>query len=523
MRKLLTYSFMGLLLSSSTPNVSETASQTPPDKKTVVDYANTITAEDLKKHLYTYASDEFEGRETGTRGQKKAVEYLSSNYKNFGIAHPSNLENYYQPVPLVMNKPPKATLTFGNETWSVGTDFIPVGSSSDVILENTSVVFAGYGIDSEQYSDYNGLDVKGKIVLVRAGEPKKQDGTYVITETKEPSEWSNFRPANNARVKAAQEKGALGILVLDMNIYGRLSSRYAYTAKLAESGRGSISLKGNVLSFFNWYLSETAAKKLYGEILTAGKSVDLKSSLNIHLTNDAEAIMSENVVAYIEGSEFPDEYVVVSSHLDHIGISPDGQINNGADDDGSGTVSVLEIAQAFAQAKKDGHGPRRSIVFLNVTGEEKGLLGSEYYSEHPVFPLENTVADLNIDMIGRTDPKRAGSDNYVYLIGADKLSTELHNLSEEVNKKYVNLDLDYTYNDEHDPNQFYYRSDHYNFAKHNVPIIFYFNGTHEDYHRPGDTPDKIRYDLLEKRARLVFYTAWELVNRDKRIVVDKAK
>jgi len=150
-------------------------------------------------------------------------------------------------------------------------------------------------------------------------------------------------------------------------------------------------------------------------------------------------------------------------------------------------------------------------------------LGSEYYSENPVFPLENTVADLNIDMIGRTDPKRTGSDNYVYLIGADKLSTELHKLSEEVNKKYVNLDLDYTYNDENDPNQFYYRSDHYNFAKHNVPIIFYFNGTHEDYHRPGDTPDKIRYDLLEKRARLVFYTAWELVNRDKRIVVDKAK
>lgn len=523
MRKLLTYSFMGLLLSSSTPNVSETASQTPPDKKTVVDYAGTITAEDLKKHLYTYASDEFEGRETGTRGQKKAIEYLSSNYKSFGIAHPSNLENYYQPVPLVMNKPPKAVLTFGSEAWSAGNDFIPVGNSSDVILENTPVVFAGYGIDSGQYSDYTGLDVKGKIVLVRAGEPKNQDGTYVLTGTKEPSEWSNFRPANIARVEAARGKGALGILVLDMKNYGRLSSRYAYTAKLAESGRGSIILKGNVLSFFNWYLSEATAKKLYAEILTAEKSLDLKSSLNVHLKNDAEPLMSENVVAYIEGSEFPDEYVVVSSHLDHIGISPDGQINNGADDDGSGTVSVLEIAQAFAQAKKDGHGPRRSIVFLNVTGEEKGLLGSEYYSEHPVFPLENTVADLNIDMIGRTDPKRSGNDNYVYLIGADKLSTELHNLSEEVNKKYVNLDLDYTYNDENDPNQFYYRSDHYNFAKHNVPIIFYFNGTHEDYHRPGDTPDKIRYDLLEKRARLVFYTAWELVNRDRRIVVDKAE
>lgn len=522
MRKLITYSFIGLLLSSSTPPISKTASQTPPDKKTVVDYAGTITAEDLKKHLYIYASDEFEGRETGTRGQKKAVEYLRNNYKDFGIAHPATLEDYFQPVPLVMNKPPKATLTFENETWSAGEDFIPVGSTSDVILENTPVVFAGYGIESLQYSDYKGLDVRGKIVLIRAGEPKNHDGTYIITGTKEPSEWSNFRPANNARIGAAQKNGALGILVLDMKNYGRLSSRYAYSAKLAESGRGSISLKGNVLNFFNWYLSETVAKKLYTEILTARENTDLNRAISLSLKNDSGELISENVVAYIKGSEFPDEYVVVSSHLDHIGISPDGQINNGADDDGSGTVSVLEIAQAFALAKKDGHGPRRSIVFLNVTGEEKGLLGSEYYSEHPIFPLKNTVADLNIDMIGRTDPKRAGKDNYVYLIGADKLSTELHNLSEEVNKKYVNLDLDYTYNDEHDPNQFYYRSDHYNFAKHNVPIIFYFNGTHEDYHRPGDTPDKIRYDLLEKRARLVFYTAWELVNRDKRIVVDKA-
>ncbi|MDP2060014.1 MAG: M28 family peptidase, partial [Flavobacteriaceae bacterium] len=335
--------------------------------------------------------------------------------------------------------------------------------------------------------------------------------------------WSNFRPANSARVQVAQAKGALGILVLDANLFGRMSSRFVYSQKLAESGRGNISLSGNVSDFFNWYLNENTAKNIFPDILTAKESIDLKNVIDVQLRNDGGLLMSENVVAYIEGSEFPNEYVVVSSHLDHIGISPDGQINNGADDDGSGTVSVLEIAQAFAQAKKEGHGPRRSIVFLNVTGEEKGLLGSEYYSENPVFPLENTVADLNIDMIGRTDPKRAGSDNYVYLIGADKLSTELHKLSEEVNKKYVNLDLDYTYNDENDPNQFYYRSDHYNFAKHNVPIIFYFNGTHEDYHRPGDTPDKIRYDLLEKRARLVFYTAWELVNRDKRIVVDKAQ
>ncbi|MGA1226275.1 MAG: M28 family metallopeptidase [Tamlana sp.] len=230
---------------------------------------------------------------------------------------------------------------------------------------------------------------------------------------------------------------------------------------------------------------------------------------------------SENVLAYIKGSEKPDEIIVISAHLDHIGISKNGDINNGADDDGSGTVTVLEIAEAFKTAEKEGKGPKRSILFLHVTGEEIGLYGSRYYANvDPVFPLENTVADLNIDMIGRVDPKHEGKDNYLYLIGSDKLSKELHDISEEINKKYYNLEFDYTYNDDKDPNRFYYRSDHYNFAKNNIPVIFYFNGTHADYHRPSDTPDKINYEFLETRARLIFSTAWELANREERIKLD---
>ena len=227
---------------------------------------------------------------------------------------------------------------------------------------------------------------------------------------------------------------------------------------------------------------------------------------------------SENVLAYIKGSEKPDEIIIISAHLDHIGISKNGEINNGADDDGSGTMAVLEIAEAFKAAEKDGHGPKRSILFLHVTGEEVGLYGSRYYTdEDPIFPLKNTVVDLNIDMIGRVDPKHEGGKNYLYLIGSDKLSNELQNISEEVNKKYFNLEFDYTYNDDNDPNRFYYRSDHYNFAKNNIPVIFYFNGTHADYHRPSDTPDKINYEFLETRTRLIFYTAWELANRAERI------
>ena len=230
---------------------------------------------------------------------------------------------------------------------------------------------------------------------------------------------------------------------------------------------------------------------------------------------------SQNVVAFIKGSEKPDEIIVLSAHYDHVGIE-NGEVYNGADDDGSGTVALIEIAKAFQKAKKQGNGPKRSILFLHVTGEEIGLYGSRYYTENPLFPLSNTVVNLNVDMIGRIGSEKEGNDNYVYLIGSDKLSQELHDVSEEVNKRYTNLELDYTYNDDNDPNRFYYRSDHYNFAKNDIPVIFYFNGTHKDYHKHTDTPDKIEYELLAKRSRLIFLTAWELANRKERIKPDKS-
>lgn len=235
----------------------------------------------------------------------------------------------------------------------------------------------------------------------------------------------------------------------------------------------------------------------------------------------SEPKASENVVAFIKGSEKPNEIIVVSAHYDHVGVDDNGDVYNGADDDGSGTVAVMEIAEAFKQAVKNGNGPKRSLLFLHVTGEEIGLYGSRYYTENPIFPLANTVVDLNIDMIGRIDPDKKANPNYIYLIGSDKLSQGLHDLSEAVNEKYTQLELDYKFNAEDDPNRFYYRSDHYNFAKNNIPVIFYFNGVHEDYHQTTDTPDKIEYELLAKRARLIFQTAWEIANREERITADK--
>ena len=247
-------------------------------------------------------------------------------------------------------------------------------------------------------------------------------------------------------------------------------------------------------------------------------------TLNSYRENST--LEASNVLAFIRGSQIPNEILVITAHLDHIGVEDDGQINNGADDDGSGTVAILEIAEAFQQAVKDGKGPKRSVLFMHVTAEEKGLLGSKYYTDNPVYPLEDTVANLNIDMIGRIDNLHENNSNYMYLIGSDILSQDLHDVSAAMNDKYINLDLDYRYNDpttkvfergRYIQNRYYYRSDHYNFAKNNVPVIFYFNGTHADYHAPTDTVEKIEYELLEKRTRLIFHTAWEIANREERL------
>jgi Zn-dependent M28 family amino/carboxypeptidase len=222
---------------------------------------------------------------------------------------------------------------------------------------------------------------------------------------------------------------------------------------------------------------------------------------------------SMNIIAYIEGSEFPDEYIILTGHTDHEGIV-NGTVYPGADDNGSGTAAIMEIAEAFKIAETEGFRPRRSLVFLHVTAEEIGLHGSRYYKEYPVFPLEQTTTVLNTDMIGRVDFRHSDQDNYIYLIGSDRLSTELDFIAQEANDTFTQLDIDYTYNDPKDPNNYYYRSDHYHFASSGIPVIFFFNGEHEDYTQPSDTPDKINYSLLKKRTDLIFATTWYLVNAD---------
>lgn len=485
------------------------------------EFASTITADELKTMLYKYASDEFEGRETGEKGQKIAVEYLKSQYQEMNIPTPLGGDDYFQEVPLERQSASLATISVNGNSFESFKDHIVLRASGNIELSANDIVYVGYGIDSDNYSDYKNIDVKGKLVLAKAGEPRDEEGNYVTSGTSEETKWSSGRQSLSSKRDAAKDNGAKGLFYMDSAQF----SMYApyYQRQAASGGTGRLSLKSNEEEMMMLMISENLGKALYSKISNESEAKTLNTKLDLAIENQSESVTSENVLAIIKGSEKPDEIVVISAHLDHEGIK-DGEVYNGADDDGSGTIAILEIAEAFKMAEKAGQGPKRSILFLHVTGEEKGLLGSRYYTDiDPVFPLENTVADLNIDMIGRIDPKRKEGDrNYVYLIGSDKLSTDLHNISEEVNNKYTNVELDYTYNDENDPNRFYYRSDHYNFAKNNIPVIFYFNGTHDDYHRPSDTPDKIEYDLLENRARLVFYTAWEVANRDQRIVVDKA-
>ncbi|MFP2994575.1 M28 family metallopeptidase [Spongiivirga sp. MCCC 1A20706] len=522
MKKIL---FVALLSFLGCKTNQQASNKTAEVKKAVdpVAYANTITASELSDHLYTYASDEFEGRDTGAPGQKKAIAYLKDEYVKLGIPAANADGNYFQPVPLEKTGVPQGVIALNDKSYKIGEAVVTYEAGTNGTTNYSGVIYAGYGIEDDKYSDYTGLDVKDKVVLIKAGEPKNDDGTYTISGNTETSKWSNLRQAFGSKIEAAKKKGAKGILFYDGANMQLLKGQYEFMKKRAESGGGSMKLAGKKDGFFYLFINKSVANALYDGIDSYDKSKTIEKSFSISFNNSSQKVDSENVVSYIKGSEFPEEYVVISAHLDHEGVK-DGKIYNGADDDGSGTVSILEIAQAFKQAQLDGNGPKRSVVFLHVTGEEKGLLGSSYYTDNPIFPMSQTVADLNIDMIGRTDPKRKeGRADYIYLIGSDKLSTELHELSEAVNAKYTNLELDYTYNDENDPNRFYYRSDHYNFAKHNVPIIFYFNGTHEDYHQPSDTPDKIEYELMAKRAQLIFHTAWEVANRDNRIVADKAE
>ncbi|MBI1225011.1 MAG: M28 family peptidase [Bacteroidetes bacterium] len=507
------------------PQLTATANAAP--------YAASITVEDLKSYLTVLASDEFEGRETGQEGQRKAADFIAAHFEKLGLPAIGDSGTYFQNIAFTAESwdNGQIELTINGESYRHLSDFVsfPSANSNRERFATDQVVFLGYGIDDPSYSDYKGVNVEGKTILIYKDEPVDKDGNSWLTGTTELSPWStNWRK----KMEVAYQHGVATVLLIDSDIKMTVGeARKTLLSSEMRMGEGG-NPEGHLAN--NMFISSTLAKEIVGKkmkkfvklrdgIKNSGKPahMDFPCRLSMVQKKNKRQLLGSNVLGYIEGSDprLKNEVVIVSAHYDHLGKKGPA-IYHGADDNGTGSSTVMEIAQAFAQAKKDGQGPRRSVLCLLVSGEEKGLLGSEYYSEHPVFPLENTVADVNVDMIGRVDQKHEGNPNYIYVIGSNRLSTDLHDINEAANAEYAHLNLDYTYNAKNDPNRFYYRSDHYNFAKKGIPSIFYFSGVHKDYHQPSDTVDKIMFDKMEKIGRLIFYTAWELANREDRIRVN---
>lgn len=493
-------------------------------------FAAGISEEDARKHLTVLTSDSLGGRETGTEGNYKAAQYAARHFQNLGL--PTIVgDSYFQKIAF------KSESFKGNKFQIEAKEYAPMWDyysfaafNSDIDIVSNEVLFLGYGIESSRYNDYKDVDVRGKVLLIFNYEPLRKDSSSWVTKKKKPSEWSTDL---TKKIAVATKHGAKAILVIDGNLQKNINKyRNSYLSPMMQVTDENAPLD----SFCNAvYISTTMARALIGSafddivkaneyIIKKGKPRHflVKTDLKLHQKKATRNIQSRNILGFIEGSDpkLKEEIIIVSAHIDHLGTKGE-YIYRGADDDASGTAAVLEIAEAFAEAKKKGQGARRSVLCMLFTGEEKGLLGSQYYVTYPIFPLKNTVANVNIDMIGRVDEIHENKPNFIYVIGSDKLSSELHQINENMNSEYTQLELDYRYNDEADPNRYYYRSDHYNFAKNNIPVVFYFNGSHEDYHRPTDTMDRINFPLWAKRAKLAFYTTWELANRDKRIKVDK--
>jgi len=514
----------------------------------LLDYQDEITVDFLKQHLTAFSHDSMQGRETGTKGLKMAADYLANQYEQMGLQPVGDNNSYFQHFELNATK--ADSVVFKTFAESDGTNELidksvaSKSSTGNYIRSfggtdslSGDIVFAGFGVNdtSNNISHLKGADLKGKWVMVFQEIPHVVNGDTLI----------NPQIGSRARFQMIFKQGAEGILMIP----GIGPEEFKASAKQAQRGFGQRSnmrlayrdsgSSGGFNKGYNLIHPEMAAKlldvdsvgvakKKLMENLTSFKPQALDYSLTQIPYSSEVSFETKNVVAYYEGTdpELKDEVIVMTSHYDHLGVGqPDStgdRIYNGADDDGSGTIGVLNVAQAFVNAGKNGVKPRRSILFLNVAGEEKGLLGSRYYSDHPIFPMDKTIADLNTDMIGRVDPKhkKEGVEEYTYIIGGDIISSELDSLINVANDRSGQLKFDDRYNDLDDPNKFYRRSDHWHFGRKRVPFVFFFSGVHEDYHQPSDEVHKIRFDKMAKIVRTMYSSAVILANTNNPPAVD---
>ncbi len=492
--------------------------------------STTITQRDIKEHIFTLADDSFEGRETGTEANNRAAAYIAKEFDRLRLPKIGENNSYYQSISFTFSSWAETSIQSGDKEYRLLWDFVGFPQHSIDMIDQSydHFIFAGYGIEQEGYSDYADLKLKGGAVMVYDGEPVV-DGISRLTGDSIASTWSTDWQKKSI---LAKQKGATLLIIVSNDLKELMNAnRRLLLNRVSQLGDFSNVVHDGVNTIF---ISPAMAQEWLGErskeiimrrddVLQKGSAfmpLAINKNFSINLDTNKEVLKGYNVMGFIEGDSKKDEVIVLSAHYDHVGKKGD-EVYNGADDNASGTTAVLEIAEALATSSRMGKKPQRSILCLLVTGEEKGLLGSAYYAENPRFPMANTVANVNVDMVGRVGEEYLTSEQeYIYVIGSDRLSTDLHKVSEAMNQRYSHILYDYKYNDAKDPNQFYFRSDHYNFAKYGVPAIFFFNGVHEDYHQLGDTPDKINIPLMTKRAQGIFHLVWELANRKDRIRVD---
>jgi len=494
----------------------------PPVPSTVT----SITPGELRMHLQFLASDELGGRYTLSPSFAIAARYLASHLEAYGFRGAGDHGSFLQTFEVVSAKadPSKTSLelTSGGATSTYSMSDVFAGGVASGTAEG-AIVFVGAGVStpSQKHDDYAGLDVKGKIVLLGGGVPPGVDSSKL--------------GANEQGEGAARAHGAVGILQIPQQRFADVMRDKAFMERIAnrESVRLARDVEGRLPTLIlgpdvsDKLLTKAGLtlKDLYQAInkkeAVQPKAIDVSGKLSVGMQQTKVA--TQNVAGILEGTDpkLKNEFVVFSAHYDHLKTGANGEIYHGADDDGSGTSAVLAIAHAMSLDR-----PKRSVLVIFHAGEELGLLGSQYNTDFaPLVPLEQTVVDLNIDMIGRSKPagdsakedEHLTDANTVYLVGSNRISNELHQLSEDTNSQFQKMKLDYYYNDPNNPERIYFRSDHWNYAKHGVPIIFYFDGTHVDYHKPTDTVDKIDFAKMTQITRLVFETGWRIANLDHRL------
>jgi hypothetical protein len=513
--------------------------------------AATITAARLSEYLHVVASDAMGGRDTPSKGLDDTAKFLADHLARLKVKPAGDDGTYYQKIELVSFKvdPVKSSARLGDRSYKFGEDFLAGTASGSA---SGALVYAGHGyvVKSKNINAYSGLDVRNKIVVAAAGVLPQSVARGELKGKAGEGDWEDAE-------SYARKNGAKGLIRIPRNFdriwrFGRFAAgRDNYqVARFMPGGGGAGDAGSNTNSGGGGELPTILPSAALLDALFAGEkragadllkgisagdagepfSFDAKKRAEFTVSVASNKAMTQNVVGVLEGSDsvLKNEYVAIGAHYDHVGTGQPANgdaIYNGADDDGSGTVGVLAIAEALARGAR----PKRSVLFVWHCAEEKGLWGSQYFTKFPTIPLAQIVAQLNMDMIGRSkkegDTNQANRDlsgpNEIHVIGSKIMSTELGELSERVNRAYLNLTFNYKYDDPADPNRFFFRSDHYNYARNGVPIIFYFDGVHEDYHRPSDSPDKIDYQKMEKITRTVFLTTLELANTPTRPRVDK--